>query len=755
MVKLKLRDGNIKKFAKDIINNLYSRLFLYIFVPCLLISIVSLCIIYYTAAEVEKKEYSYCNKIMSSIIANAESNLTSISSVAKTFVLHDKIQTLFLADDMEYTGDVAKVINDFETSNSSIDSILVYDVRKNIVVDGDGQYTAEKYFTDITVYSNYDYSYWKDFRYYTSQPYRILSPGEMKTYNGSAEVIPIVFRKIGDFASNKYLIFNMDLKMLLSAGDLYSDTKAEFYILNKYTSNVFPLNSHSVTTLRDNEDFLGEVRKNPNSCFKYKLDNNYLVVTKSHDYSMIGYTYIAMLDLYEIYGGFIGFSIFIILFNLLLLAAATYISGKNAKKIYNPIKNTYATLSGNSYNTDKSILEEIEVLSKASVQKSGKYTAILPHAQRNYIINVLNGSDVYMFRDEDARADIEKSLNFRFENFSVVLLQVSPAFNFYERFSADEYEVIKIGFHNIVLQMFEEYFDTFVLPSEDDVLTVILNSGNEDCDDVIDSVLKNILSYLKHDFEYVKVSLGVGYVHQGIEGLKQSHNEAMSNFIIYNTPSNESVVKMKNSKTDYLVHINEMNLFTVLSSFDKNKIINTINSFFSKNDDMSLRDIKTTYNYIVNAILSFMHTHEIEYMDGELYDYEIVERMLSQSIVGIRSEVEYLIEYICKQRRRDVHFNDLIAYIDDNYSMKELSLEYLSDEFNMSQSNITRIIQSATGMPFKKYLAKVRVDKAKAMLVSTDYSVEKICDMTGFASRRTFFRIFKAETGTTPGEYKK
>ncbi len=734
--------------------NLYFTLFLYVFTPCLLTVIIFLSFFYVTTMRFEENEYDCQNRVMKSVMSNADLILNNVNNVGKTFLLYDEIEELFASDIMEYSADVSKVINGMEISNGSIHSIYIYDVNDKRVLDDTGIYGAREYFENMSVYSNYAYEYWDNFGYYTSSSYKILSPGTLQVDAGMVNVIPVVFRKAGNLSSNRYLIFNIDLKAVFSDKDMHLDDKTQYYILNKYTDYIFPLNDYSVSRITDDRGLQKTIKENPNSKFKYKSDNKYLVVTKSSDNSMIGYTFVGILDSRKIYEDFVLFTILMMILSLFVFVGSFFLAFRNVKMIYHPIKNTYAMLSGNTTKNDRSILDEMEVLSNASKEKIEKYSKVLPYAQRNYIINMLNGLDDYTSGQEEVKKEVENSLNFRYENYSVILFQMSPLAEFYDMFSIEEYETIRIGFYNLVTQMFEEHFDTFVLPSEDDVLTIVLNTEDEECDKISDDILKNILSYLKNDMEYIKISLGVGLAYKGIEGLKQSYNDAMSNFIIYNVPSREPVLKMKNNKVDYLAYVEKMDLLTVLASFDKSKIIKTVNTFFAENSDLSIHDIKILYNYIVNITLNFMHKHDIEYMDNRMYDYEIVEKMLSQTVVGIRNEFEYLIEHICNCGKGDVHFEDINIYLKNNYAIKDLSLIHIADKFNMSQSNVTRIIQNAVGMTFKKYLTKIRIDEAKAMLQNGNYSVDKICDLTGFTSKRTFFRVFKSETGTTPGDYK-
>lgn len=53
-----------------------------------------------------------------------------------------------------------------------------------------------------------------------------------------------------------------------------------------------------------------------------------------------------------------------------------------------------------------------------------------------------------------------------------------------------------------------------------------------------------------------------------------------------------------------------------------------------------------------------------------------------------------------------------------------------------------------------EYLTKIRMDKAKELLTTTECSMKEICSMVGYADPNYFSRSFKKNVGVTPTEYK-
>ena len=92
-------------------------------------------------------------------------------------------------------------------------------------------------------------------------------------------------------------------------------------------------------------------------------------------------------------------------------------------------------------------------------------------------------------------------------------------------------------------------------------------------------------------------------------------------------------------------------------------------------------------------------------------------------------------------------------YIRNNYS-KALNLDEVSYFVNISPYYFSKIFKEGTGENFIEYLTNIRMEKAKELLNSTDYSMKEICAMVGYSDPNYFSRSFKKNVGVTPTEYK-
>jgi transcriptional regulator GlxA family with amidase domain len=85
---------------------------------------------------------------------------------------------------------------------------------------------------------------------------------------------------------------------------------------------------------------------------------------------------------------------------------------------------------------------------------------------------------------------------------------------------------------------------------------------------------------------------------------------------------------------------------------------------------------------------------------------------------------------------------------------EELKIDAIARRAGMSVRNFSRRFKNATGESFSNYLQKLRIENAKRLLESTDFSASEIMYRVGYNDDRSFRRLFKQYTGLTPKNYR-
>jgi len=92
-------------------------------------------------------------------------------------------------------------------------------------------------------------------------------------------------------------------------------------------------------------------------------------------------------------------------------------------------------------------------------------------------------------------------------------------------------------------------------------------------------------------------------------------------------------------------------------------------------------------------------------------------------------------------------------YIWKNYTRK-LSLQEIAEASGLSAPYFSTVFKEEMGENLSNYLNRLRVEKAATMLVTTDVPISGVAFACGFEDQSWFSKIFKNNTGFTPGKYR-
>lgn len=91
------------------------------------------------------------------------------------------------------------------------------------------------------------------------------------------------------------------------------------------------------------------------------------------------------------------------------------------------------------------------------------------------------------------------------------------------------------------------------------------------------------------------------------------------------------------------------------------------------------------------------------------------------------------------------------------YRNRDLTLKKISDELDVPQKELSRVINACADVNFKTLVARFRVAAAQQKLrgmMADRLSYEGIAQEVGFRSKSSFYRQFKDIVGETPGAYR-
>ena len=101
----------------------------------------------------------------------------------------------------------------------------------------------------------------------------------------------------------------------------------------------------------------------------------------------------------------------------------------------------------------------------------------------------------------------------------------------------------------------------------------------------------------------------------------------------------------------------------------------------------------------------------------------------------------------------DSRLQHLFTFIEKNVAEK-LSLRRLADEVFLSESHLSLLFRQNVKMAPMEYVRKLRLQKVRELLLTTNLSLKEISDKIGFDDQSQLSRAFRRATGMSPTEYR-
>ncbi len=162
--------------------------------------------------------------------------------------------------------------------------------------------------------------------------------------------------------------------------------------------------------------------------------------------------------------------------------------------------------------------------------------------------------------------------------------------------------------------------------------------------------------------------------------------------------------------------------------------------------------IHNYYNY-KHEVLFYLRTL-VEEIKNEDENFGIIsQNLLEILILNIvrRTKNNILIKPTTKVNK-ECRFIE--QYINEHFS-EDITLQKLSNLTYLNKYYIVHVFKKYKGLSPINYLIERRIHEAKKLLETTNYSVSKVAEISGFSSQSYFSQIFKKEMNMTPNQYRK
>lgn len=161
---------------------------------------------------------------------------------------------------------------------------------------------------------------------------------------------------------------------------------------------------------------------------------------------------------------------------------------------------------------------------------------------------------------------------------------------------------------------------------------------------------------------------------------------------------------------------------------------------------------------VVQILYSFLRTKGI--LANKLFHddtYHILSENAPNSVFDMKLYLHYIIyitqDYLEKTTSDKSIAKSMQDYVDQHYS-EDISRSSLTDIFYLDPDYASKLFKKETGISFKNYIIKKRIEVAKNLLRTTDLPINTVSDNVGYGNYSYFTRLFKKVTDMTPNEYR-
>lgn len=265
------------------------------------------------------------------------------------------------------------------------------------------------------------------------------------------------------------------------------------------------------------------------------------------------------------------------------------------------------------------------------------------------------------------------------------------------------------------------------------------------------------------------VSIGVGSIYESIDVLGYSYLEAhtaLEQRLIYGKNICILYDDLPNENSNAMIIYPEKLLdgyVKCLQRWEPAEIEEKLNQIieFIHENNLPIQQVKCICFELTAALM-----REITHMgsltaslDRSMFDvFSIAEYTsvveLAEKILQLSNVVQQYLE-----KRKNCRKNDLIVQctelMQQNIDNSQFSLSTIAELFNVTPQTLRRNFKEATGHTLSSYLINLRMERARCLLAETELDINSICLKCGYIDLSSFSRLFKNETGMSPGAYRK
>ena len=334
----------------------------------------------------------------------------------------------------------------------------------------------------------------------------------------------------------------------------------------------------------------------------------------------------------------------------------------------------------------------------------------------------------------------------------------------------NNYEHLISSVCNILHESLNPDYHPYIFPDMNNDIVILISFAETQIDnEKLLTSLKICMNHIQNQLQLNTFSV-IGNLSQGYQEISQSYENAVELLeyclvLPQNSIADYESIKVLKGSSDILPNEVDSSISTLKDSVIKmdlkqaNKNVDDIYSKLYGQSNINPEYLRRITIELIYMVMNSLNTRKIGFTGFAnnlkmLYARAYATNSFSELSSLVKIAVENVIDF--QKSIKDAQtptVTRVISYIDNNY-FEDLSLKTLSAKLNFNAAYLGQLFKTETGEMFTAYLNRVRIEKAKELLLSTRLTSIEVAKKVGYVNTKYFSNIFKKITGVYPSDFK-
>lgn len=341
-----------------------------------------------------------------------------------------------------------------------------------------------------------------------------------------------------------------------------------------------------------------------------------------------------------------------------------------------------------------------------------------------------------------------------------------------DRFGEGDEQLVTFAASNVIAELAAGRFDQAEVVNEQELAVSVLvlmpeDTGHEEAKRQLYEFGENLIQSLSSVLK-MNILIGLAGQSSAVSDLPEAHREVNLLFRFRNVQESNQILDLEqaglHSQESLYPFALEKDLIRSVRSGERTEALHKLDRFVEELTTSGGKEmiIRQGMNQLLGVLLQQIILSGISpqglYNSPDLYndlnklrEPEEMSAWFKEKLILYMNSLNETMSQVQDQWMQET-VDKVIALMEEEYA-QDISLESYSDRFGVSIYKLSSGFKEVTGINFIDYLTRLRLDKSKELLLTTNDKVNDIAYRVGYQPSY-YYRVFKKHEGITPTKYR-